>query len=68
VLHIESENEGEMGSVMDHVVKTFGEDLVIFFNVVNMDLLKKLQNPSTKTVNIQDEKVIVAECEWDLNR
>lgn len=65
VLYVSSESEGDMKEMLDEIVDRFGHTELHFFNVINQDLLQKVAGISTKTVQIEEEKVVVGVCEWE---
>lgn len=69
VLYVSSKDEGDMKHMIDFIVKRFGINQVNFFNLLDQQsMLRKLTDVSTKTVKVNDEKLVIAQCNWDPDR
>lgn len=73
VLHVENgeTDDGEMKRMLDFITQRFGIYGVEFFNVTNKELINKLNNPSTKTIEVETsrhdvpQKVLIARVVWE---
>lgn len=55
-----------MSDMIDVIVKRFGINELVFFNVMNVNLLEKLNNISTRTIEADGMKVVVGDVVWEV--
>lgn len=68
ILTAESEREGDMSTLVDHVCQHFGVTDVVFINVLSSDLRNKLNGFEETTREIGGEQMRCLEGEWDVDR
>lgn len=64
VLFTTSKKDGDMKRMVDAIVKRFGMNELVFFNVMNTDLTDTLNGVSTYTKKVGGEKIVVGEVTW----
>lgn len=65
VLFTMSKKDGDMSRMVDAIVKRFGVNELVFFNVMNTDLTEALNGVSTYTKEVGGEKIVIGEVTWD---